>query len=457
MRANRPRAGDSAARARALTRRIRHAALWKTPRSPLVIILALEALAVTWLSIANAYESVSLSDLRAFGVLLGVSFVYIEAGARIERLRRFVDYVQNSTFANAASLWCFASALVLPIGLAGAFTAAIYTWIVIRSVRARAATPHRLIYTATTEVLAAMCAASVVVAFDGPGVTLGSSPMSVVTVAAALFTYTAVNQSLVVLVVAMITKPAKIRSAVMSPEDQTLEFATLSLGVLLALALVHAPYLAPVTLPLIVVLRRSALVRQLQVQATLDAKTGLLNAAAWRREADREIANSERVGASISVLMIDLDHFKQLNDRHGHQAGDATLKQVGDCLVDALRSKDIVGRFGGEEFIALLPAADESVAANVAERLRQRISALELSHGGSVTASIGVATGAEEHGLDNLISVADRALYAAKSCGRNQVRSQRAGTPGAAQMPAAELDDAAFDRALQELIRDTDN
>jgi diguanylate cyclase (GGDEF)-like protein len=457
MRANPARARGDGARVRALIHRMRKAALWKTPRSPLVIILALEGLAVTWLVLANAYESVSLTDLRRFGILLGVSLVYIEAGARIERLRRFVDYVQNSTFANAASLWCFAAALVLPIGLAGAFTAIIYSWIVIRSVRTRAATPHRLIYTATTEVLAAMCAASVIVAFDGPGITLGSSPMSVVAVAAALFTYTAVNQGLVVLVVALVTRPVKLRSVVMSAEDQTLEFATLSLGVLLALAVIYAPYLAPVTLPLIVVLRRSALVRQLQVQATLDAKTGLLNAAAWRQEAEREIANSERVGASISVLMIDLDHFKQLNDKHGHQAGDVALKQVGDCLVDALRAKDIVGRFGGEEFIALLPAADDVVATNVAERLRQRISALELPHGGAVTASIGVGTGAEEHGLDQLITVADRALYAAKSAGRNQVRSHRAGPENAARSLTEGMDDAAFERAVEELLRDAEH
>jgi diguanylate cyclase (GGDEF)-like protein len=154
--------------------------------------------------------------------------------------------------------------------------------------------------------------------------------------------------------------------------------------------------------------------------------------------------------------MIDLDHFKQLNDRHGHQAGDVTLKQVGKCLVEALRANDIVGRFGGEEFIALLPAADEIVAANVAERLRQRISILDLPHGGAVTASIGVGTGSEDHGLDQLIAVADRALYAAKSAGRNQVRAQRA-VPGAAQMPPAELDDVAFERAVQELLRDAEH
>lgn len=454
MRAGRVRARGDGARVRALTRHTRFA-LWKTPRLPLVMILTVEALSVVWLGLANRYESVSTSDLQRFGILLGISLVYIEAGTRIERLRRFVDYAQNSTFINAASLWCFAAALVLPVGLAGAFTAITYTWIVVRAVRARAATPHRLIYTATTEVLAAMCAASVIAAFGGPGVALGASPMAVVAVTAALFTYTAVNQALIVLVVALITRPTNVRSLFSSAEDQILEIATLALGALLALAVVHAPYLAPLTLPLIVVLRRSALVRQLQMQATLDAKTGLLNAAAWRHEAEREIENSETIGSPISVLMIDLDYFKQLNDKHGHQAGDVTLKQVGDCLVDALRAIDIVGRFGGEEFVALLPAADEVVAINVAERLRQRISGLQLSHGGAVTASIGVASGSEQHGLDQLIAVADRALYAAKSAGRNQVRSARPGPLKAARTPTEGLDDA-FERVVQQLLRSED-
>jgi diguanylate cyclase (GGDEF)-like protein len=421
----------------------------------LVIILALEAACVTWLSLANAYESVTTTDLIRFAVLFGVSLVYSEAGARIERLRRFVDCAETG-FINPASLWCFAAALVFPVGLAGAFTAVLYSWIIVRAIRTQSATPHRLIYTATTEILATMAAASVVAAF-GAGGLAESSPLGILQIALAMITYAVVNQGLVVLVVALIVQPATISEVMVSTDDETLEFATLSLGVLLALAVIHAPYLAPVTLPLIVVLRRSALVRQLQVQATLDAKTGLLNAAAWRREAEREIANSERVGATLSVLMIDLDHFKQLNDQHGHQAGDVTLKQVGKCLVEALRANDIVGRFGGEEFIALLPAADEVVAANVAERLRQRISSLELPHGGAVTASIGVGTGAEDHGLDDLISVADRALYEAKSAGRNLVRAQRADAADAAQLPSGELDDAAFDRAVQELLRDAEH
>lgn len=454
MRASRARARGDGARVGALARKMRNAALWKIPRSTLAIILTVEALSVILLSLAILHGSVTPWDLQRAGVLLGVSLVYVEAGARMERLRRFVD-LQNSVFANAASLWCFAAALVLPVDLAGAFAATTYTWIVVRSVRARAATPHRLIYTATTEVLATMCAASVIAAFGGHGVALGASPMSVLAVIAALFTYSSVNQALVALVVALMTQPAHLRTVVMSGEDQILEFATLSLGALLALTVVHAPYLTPAALPLIIVLRRSALVRQLQVQATLDVKTGLLNAAAWRREAEREIENSESIGSPISVLMIDLDHFKQLNDKHGHQAGDGTLKQVGDCLVDALRGNDIVGRFGGEEFVALLPAADGAVAIKVAERLRQRIGGLRLSHGDTVTASIGVASGTEKHGLDQLIEVADRALYAAKSAGRNRVRSDRPGPVDVARTPTEGLDDA-FERVVQQLLRGED-
>ena len=88
--------------------------------------------------------------------------------------------------------------------------------------------------------------------------------------------------------------------------------------------------------------------------------------------------------------MIDLDHFKKLNDAFGHQAGDAALKAVADCITDALRGYDAVGRFGGEEFVALLAEADADVAVKVAERICERIRTLTLLHGGTITASIGV-------------------------------------------------------------------
>ena len=167
------------------------------------------------------------------------------------------------------------------------------------------------------------------------------------------------------------------------------------LGVLLAVAILHAPF--PVAVPRCSSSSCCAAARwyELQVQATRDGKTGLLNAAAWRHEAERELVRAERLGGSMCVLMVDLDHFKVLNDPYGHQAGDAAFKAVADSLNDALRGYDAVGRFGGEEFVALLIGADaESRALGSPSRLRERIGALRSGVGGPVTASIGVGIGA---------------------------------------------------------------
>ena len=165
----------------------------------------------------------------------------------------------------------------------------------------------------------------------------------------------------------------------------------------------------------------------MQVQATRDAKTGLLNAGAWRHEAERELVRAERLEAPVTVFMLDLDHFKNLNDAHGHQAGDAALKAVADCIGDALRGYDAVGRFGGEEFVALLTDIDAVQAGKVANRLLERIRTLRLAHEGSITASIGVGVGrSDAHSVDDLISVADQALYVAKNSGRDRVHTMLA-------------------------------
>lgn len=400
--------------------------MWKTPRSPVVLIVSIETLCVTWLAIANIVGRPSLSDIWRLLLLSLIATAYAEGGDRIERLRR---YVANTTFINASSLWCLTAALVLPIGLAGAFTTLLYAHTLVRAHRHQSARPFQMIYTASTEVMATMTASMVIAVFAADRAALGKSLMLAVAVVLAMVSYAVVNQSLVVAVVYTVNRPARLRSALPSAEDETMEFTTLALAVLFAVALIYAPFLSPVTLLVIVVLRRSSLVRELQVQATRDAKTGLLNAGGWRQEADRELIRADRLGGKMSVLMVDLDHFKKLNDSYGHPAGDATLKAVADCLTDALRGYDAIGRFGGEEFIALLADADETVSEVVAERLCTRIRMLELAHGGKVTASIGVGVGnAGSHGLDELIAVADKALYVAKGSGRDQVHISRAAT-----------------------------
>jgi len=183
-------------------------------------------------------------------------------------------------------------------------------------------------------------------------------------------------------------------------------------------------------LPAVFLVQHRALLTQLVQAATVDAKTELLNAAAWRQLAHRELERAARQGTATAVLVIDMDHFKRLNDTYGHLAGDEALKAVGAALSDELRGYDAVGRFGGEEFVALLPAVDATAALGVADRVRCRIERLNVTvnqHAGgvtyiAVTATIGVASAWGAADLDDLLRDADAALYEAKDAGRNAVR-----------------------------------
>jgi diguanylate cyclase (GGDEF)-like protein len=213
--------------------------------------------------------------------------------------------------------------------------------------------------------------------------------------------------------------------------DNRLELSTLALGGVTAALVVEMPWLAAIVLPAVFLLEHHALIRQLVEAATIDTKTELLNAGAWRRLAQREIERAERQRTPTAVVVIDMDRFKQINDAYGHLAGDTTLKAVGEALADELRGYDAVGRFGGEEFVALLPSLDETAAERVGERIRHRIASLSISVeplvGAStiiaVTASVGVAVASADGAvLDDMLRAADQALYIAKGAGRNQVR-----------------------------------
>jgi diguanylate cyclase (GGDEF)-like protein len=311
---------------------------------------------------------------------------------------------------------------VLPVGYAAALAALVGTHTAIRVSRHRAAPLYRTIYTAASDVLAASSAAlAFTLVSDGPDRLLGGVWGSIA-VMLAIVTYWTVNGALISGVIWLTQRPDRLRDLLMSPDEELLEVATLCLGAGLAITMLDAPAVAPLVLVVMVVLRRSALVRQLQEQATHDTRTGLLNSGAWRQEAERELARSARSGDDISLLMIDLDHFKVLNDTHGHQAGDRALKAVADCLTETLRGYDAVGRYGGEEFAALLVDADELTGEAVAERVCAKIREIELPDDVRVTASIGVATAAASRtDLDALVSRADAALYVAKNRGRDRV------------------------------------
>jgi diguanylate cyclase (GGDEF)-like protein len=173
---------------------------------------------------------------------------------------------------------------------------------------------------------------------------------------------------------------------------------------------------------------------ELRVQATRDFLTGVANRASIVEKLDAEVHRSRRQGTSLAVLMCDIDHFKRINDTHGHPAGDAVLKDLAQRMRSTVRPYDSVGRFGGEEFLVVCPGTDAAGGAALAERLRAAVASTPVAAGGAVvevSVSIGVAARVFENTdeLNQVISEADAALYAAKRNGRNRIEIAPAPAP----------------------------
>ena len=153
-----------------------------------------------------------------------------------------------------------------------------------------------------------------------------------------------------------------------------------------------------------------------------DPLTGVANRRHLDERLDLESKRIQRYGGSLSIIITDIDHFKKINDSHGHHAGDEVLKLFAKLIQESIRATDFVGRFGGEEFVMLLPETDIDSAHNLAERIRQALeSTSRLSIETGVTASFGVASTRKQEAAEMILRSADQALYRAKQAGRNQV------------------------------------
>jgi diguanylate cyclase (GGDEF)-like protein len=197
-------------------------------------------------------------------------------------------------------------------------------------------------------------------------------------------------------------------------------------GVLLAITCsVSLPLLA-LTLAPVMMLQRGLLCQHLRAAARTDPATGLLHAAAWRREADAAARQAARGGRALAVLMAGIDHFQRVCDTHGQLTGNRALVAATDTLRRQLRGSDLPGRFGGGEFAVLLPGTSAVGACRLAERLRQEVAARPVRVAGgsavTVTVSIGIAALADPGSdLLDLLTAADAALYRARMAGRDQV------------------------------------
>jgi diguanylate cyclase (GGDEF)-like protein len=322
-------------------------------------------------------------------------------------------------------VWTVAGIMILPTGLAAGLVALIYVHVLVLANRHKSARPHRMILTAAAATLATAAAASAVSLFPAatfPDFAWQNAAIPVTAIAL----FVAVDTVLLATSVYLATKPESIKAVLPDRDGLGFEIATDLLGVLTGELLLYLPWLAPISCGGLVLLHRSSLVRQLQVAAMTDAKTTLLNAGAWRERALVAVTRATAERERIAVVVIDLDHFKVVNDRHGHLVGDRVLGAVASAIRSETRSRDIVGRFGGEEFLVLIDGrAAAAHAIDIATRIRERIAALRLPNDIKVTATIGVAHG-EANGpetLDALLLHADWALYEGKDAGRDRVRA----------------------------------
>ncbi|MFC4004790.1 diguanylate cyclase [Prauserella oleivorans] len=368
------------------------------------------------------------SDWLEFGILTAGATVHIQLTQRQEERRRNRS---KTVLIDLIAVWVFPAVLVLPA------TLAVLVVVVIRVQRWFTARrpAHNFVYSSISHSLAAALANVVYVALDPVDwhdITALSSLREFALVLVAAAVYEGVQVIYVGGILALSEPHPTVRGVLGSKADNLLEAITTGLGAVTAVLLVTMPPTVAIMAVVTVVFNRLAELDQLQDDVVTDPKTGLLNMRGWSESAQRALSRVHRAEGRLAVLMIDLDYFKWINDTFGHPAGDDVLASIAAALRDVTRPADIVGRFGGEEFLVLLPDADGPAAEVAAERIRRTIAALHIDttdkRGAQTTitertTSIGVAVYPDHAAtLDGLMQAADAAVYEAKEHGRNQVR-----------------------------------
>lgn len=407
--------------------------LWTLPRPVLRYILAIEALTVLAAVALILTDAPATSmDWRVLGALVGATSLHLWISRRTEETRRDSG---TGPHMDTTTVWVLPAMVLLPAWMA------IISLVLLRAQLYPVA--RRPLYRYTFGTMAAMFAALIelaIVRYSGIDVASAFGAREVLVLAGAGLVFFVVNAIAIGGVIALSTPQPTWLTVIGSGRDNAMAAMTVCLGSMAALAVAHA-WLAPLfVVPLLAVLDWGALqIENLKGDARTDHKTQLLNSRGWHEQTGREFARARRQHSTLSVAVIDLDHFKQVNDTWGHPAGDAVLRAVGAVLRETTRQGDVVGRFGGEEFVLMLPDTDAEQAVRVAERVRQGVAEMHVAatdkRGQPVlisnrTASIGIASGpGATADLDELLRSADAAVYEAKHGGRNQVRSAESSIP----------------------------
>ncbi len=407
------------------TASVRRWPLWSLPPVARAYVIGVTVAAALATAVAARYTSWHPSQLPVYMLLLAC------AGAMVEATRG-VQLARDTLTRDLQEVWYVSIALLLPpvyVLLAPIPLVAMKQW------RVRRNLSHRRVFSIASNALG--YGAASVEFHNGVRPLLDGSPSPgahnvglLAAILAAAITGYLVNAWLVVGAVKLTSPTARIRTLMFTREATTTDAVVTCLATLIAFGLSFTLAALIVALPVVLMQKRFLMHSQLVAEARTDAKTGLLNAATWHREAATELSRIRGYWSPTSLAIIDIDHFKSVNDTHGHLAGDRVLRVVADRFKGQLRDGDLIGRFGGEEFAILLPHTSGTEAGRAAERLRGHIGdeqivvsdGREAKIGVSITVSVGVAELAHtRQDLDELLAVADAALYQAKAAGRDQI------------------------------------
>jgi diguanylate cyclase (GGDEF)-like protein len=388
--------------------------LWGLPTRGLIgYLLLIETAALAATVFAFTALPPAPASLIPFSALLAGMICGAEFSRPVERSR-----ADTRLGAGMDTAWIFAGALLLPPGLVAALVVAssVHRWF-----RIRRGAPHRQVFAAATTTLSAVAASMV-------PMVIGATPFPEAARDFQTFALAFGTGAVFLAADAALAAPADEFGA--EPSGFAFDAAMVAFGLLLAWSAMDWPFAAVLLAAALVVLHRAGLVRGLRGHAGTDSATGLLTASSWLDDARTQFDLLRRRGPDLSLLMLDLDHFAWLNDEHGRHVGDDVLRAVADTLRAEVRAADLVGRFGGEEFVVLLPGTTRFDALAIAERIRLRVASTAVSLGGTrpgdplfagVTVSIGVSSHpADGDSLDRLVGAADQALRAAKAAGRNR-------------------------------------
>jgi len=402
--------------------RVREWAIWSLPRPLLALWSVVTCGYLAWIGAGASGFHVALPDIALFAALLGCGAFSVEMSRRASESAGVVKDVYAVWELPIVFLLPGIYALVVPI-----LRVTLTQW------RVRRAPVYRRVYTVAAIGIAYGCAR---LTFTG-ALPVGCQPraylwshtaMWLVAAGAGAVTQWVVNQGLILSAYKLENPAARIWDELLARETLHNDATELCAALLVAVGMTISDLTLIVALPLATLLQRSFRHAQLLNEARADAKTGLLNAATWEREAAAEVARAVRTHSPLAVALLDLDRFKQVNDTHGHLAGDEVLRAVARLMTSVLREYDIAGRFGGEEFVMLLPQTRAPDALRIAERVRAHVARLPITGPGgeriSVTVSIGVAAldAGSSRQLAELLAAADAALYRAKASGRDQVQ-----------------------------------